>query len=211
MDDSAHRALAESDIRMLVSLIGRPAIKLRGQYPDDQVVTAIRAMAGSDESLTSGELVCRVLRLPIPWRHTLLECLNGTEPYVTSESRPEGAILIRNDGPDIDYLARHIRDVPYSPITGRQEPERTTYSEVRAVWPAGETKQIPLGTAIRLLQTHSAQAVNPLSRGTVDFRPERLSLREIGYRISIFDPDTGEMATYDSESLGKGKGKSEAA
>jgi hypothetical protein len=205
MDDSVHRALAESDIRRLVTQIGRPAMKLKGQHPDDQVVMAIGAMAGSEESLKSGELVCRVLRLPIPWRQTLLECLNGTEPYVTSESRPDGVVEIRNDGSDLDYLARHIRDVPYNTITGKPEPERTTYREDRKIWAAGDVKQLPLGTAIRLLQTHSAQAVNPLHRGTVDFRPERLPLREIGYRITLFDQDQGEMVTHESKGFGKAK------
>ena len=205
MDDRKQAAQVEQDIRMLVELIGRPASKLHQQYPDDQVCLAIRELIGSDESLKSGEIVCRVLRLPLPWQHTLLECLNGTDPYTSSETRPDGVVVVRNDGASLNYLARHNRMVPYNPITGRQEPERTTFHEVRNVWPGGETKILPLGTAIRLLQTHSYQAVPPLARMNQNIDPRLLPLCETGYQLRMFDPESGEMMTYTSADFEKQK------
>jgi hypothetical protein len=135
----------------------------------------------------------------MPWRQTLLECLNGSEPYTSSETRPDGEVTIRNDGPNLSYVARLKKRVPFSQITGDPEPERTTFHNEQSVWPAGETKTLSLSTAIRLLQDHSLQAVQPVAMDQESLRPDVLTLREIGYRIRMYDPDAGEVITYQSE------------
>lgn len=191
LDFESASALVRSDVRMLSELCGSPPRRLRSTEPDRSFFRVLLMMLRSEESLSRGEIIARIARLPRNWENAMNEPLMGSAPFHTSEYDLGLKVTVANVGKTpVSAVISTRKNYAINAETGDDVLSLYDIEKIRGEINPGQEMTFPVREAARLVTSLSYMAVKPgISRTAVVSR-DRMCLREVAYRAEYSDPDS---------------------
>lgn len=196
--------IVRHDVQSCANLIGEPPRELGLKRPIDGVSRVVLDMIESAESLGRGEILSRILRLPLHWTNTLMEYVTQVHPYDGGRSSFDLEVELINTGPAPISAVLGVRElVRVDPNSGERSKTDRNIQKVWSTIEPGEIVTVDARFGVSLLRTHGWMSMRPgvWLAGDPQYSASDRPLREAGYTAryaELVDGARGKRVTTSS-------------